>query len=171
MEWGGPAEAFGNAELNGTFCIVTTPSGQARAQEVTCKPSPPLAGSLLEEVEVGGREGVPSPTLLFGRKLSTEKNVLLSGPFLWIILGPSLLLFSFLFLKILFIFRGKERERNIDVLEKRWLTAFCTRPQPGTWPTTQACALTWNWTRTFPFVGPHPAPWAPPVRASSSSLN
>ena len=46
-----------------------------------------------------------------------------------------------LFLNILF-FRGegreKERERNISVW---WLL---THPPPGTWPTTQACALTGN---------------------------
>ena len=48
------------------------------------------------------------------------------------------------FLKILFIFREKgregERERNINV----WLPP---PPLPlGTWPATQACALTGNWT-------------------------
>ena len=45
----------------------------------------------------------------------------------------------------LFLERGegkeKERERNINV----WLSL--TRPPLGTWPTTQACALTGNWTR------------------------
>ena len=44
--------------------------------------------------------------------------------------------------KILFIFREgegreKDRERNINV----WLPLAC--PPLGTWPTTQACALTW----------------------------
>ena len=34
--------------------------------------------------------------------------------------------------------REKERERNI----KMWLPLAC--PQPGTWPATQACALTGN---------------------------
>ena len=34
--------------------------------------------------------------------------------------------------------REKERERNINV----WLPLVC--PQLGTWPTTQACALTEN---------------------------
>ena len=42
-----------------------------------------------------------------------------------------------------FIFRGegreKERERNINV----WLPLMC--PLLGTWPATQACALTGNW--------------------------
>ena len=50
------------------------------------------------------------------------------------------------FLKILFIYlfldreegRKKERERNINV----WLPRRC--PLLGTWPTTQACALTRN---------------------------
>ena len=50
------------------------------------------------------------------------------------------------FFKILFIFfreRGRERERDG---EKHWLVASCTCPQLGTWPTTQACALTGNQT-------------------------
>ena len=43
----------------------------------------------------------------------------------------------------LFIFVGeKERERNIDV----WEIPPFAHPQLGTWPTTQACALTGNWT-------------------------
>ena len=49
--------------------------------------------------------------------------------------------------KILFILfldggeeREKERERNINV----WLPVMC--PLLGTWPATQACALTGNWT-------------------------
>ena len=37
--------------------------------------------------------------------------------------------------------KEKERERNINV----WLPLMC--PLPGTWPTTQACALTGNRTR------------------------
>ena len=48
----------------------------------------------------------------------------------------------FLFLKISFIFRERgregERERNISV----WLPPMC--PLLGTWPATQACALTGN---------------------------
>ena len=51
---------------------------------------------------------------------------------------------SIYFLKILFIFRERgrvgERERNINV----WLPLV--RPLLGTWPTTQACALTGNQT-------------------------
>ena len=53
-------------------------------------------------------------------------------------------LFFLFFLKILFIYlerregKEKERERNINV----WLPLM--RPQLGTWPTTQACALTGN---------------------------
>ena len=38
----------------------------------------------------------------------------------------------------LFPERGEGRERNINV----WLPLTC--PQLGTWPTTQACALTGN---------------------------
>ena len=55
--------------------------------------------------------------------------------------------FSFFFKIFLFLERGegreKERERNISVWEKHQLVASCT-PQPGTWPTTQASALTGN---------------------------
>ena len=40
------------------------------------------------------------------------------------------------FLKILFIDRGEERERNINV----WLPLVC--PLLGIWSTTQACVLT-----------------------------
>ena len=53
---------------------------------------------------------------------------------------------SFLFLKKIFIHlfifgeRGKEGEGNINV----WLPLVC--PLLGTWPTTQACALTGNGT-------------------------
>ena len=50
----------------------------------------------------------------------------------------------FFFKTYLFLARGegreKERERNSNV----WLPLTC--PPLGTWPTTQACALTGNWT-------------------------
>ena len=45
--------------------------------------------------------------------------------------------------------REKERERNIHV----WLPLTC--PQLGTWPTTQACALTGNQLATLWFAGQH----------------
>ena len=52
--------------------------------------------------------------------------------------------FNFLFSFFLFFFieraREGERERNIKV----WLPLVC--PLLGTWPATQACALTGNWT-------------------------
>ena len=63
----------------------------------------------------------------------------------------------YLFLKILFLEgegREKERERNISVMYKRntdWLPL--TRPQPGTWTTTQARALTGIEQVTFQFTG------------------
>ena len=48
----------------------------------------------------------------------------------------------FIIFNYLFLERGevreKERERNINV----WLPLAC--PQLGTWPATQACALTGN---------------------------
>ena len=54
----------------------------------------------------------------------------------------------------LFIFRergreGERRERNISV----WLPLVC--PLLGTWPTTQACALTGNQTGSLWFAGWH----------------
>ena len=45
-----------------------------------------------------------------------------------------------IFSKMIFIFRGEERERNINV----WLPL--THLLLGTWPTTQACAVTGNQT-------------------------
>ena len=48
--------------------------------------------------------------------------------------------------------REKERERNICM----WLPL--THPQVGTWPTTQQCALTGNWTGNplFPWLALNP---------------
>ena len=59
------------------------------------------------------------------------------------------ILFVFKILFIYFLERGegreKERERNINV----WLPLTC--PQLGTWPATQACALTGN-RKGYPLV-------------------
>ena len=50
------------------------------------------------------------------------------------------------FLKIyLLLEKGEGRERSINVWEIHWLVASHTPPL-GTWPTTQACALTRNQT-------------------------
>ena len=73
----------------------------------------------------------------------------------------------FLFLKkyfiYLFLYRGegrdKERERNINV----WLPLMW--PPLGTWPATQACALTGNWTSGSLVHSPHSIHWATPARA------
>ena len=59
---------------------------------------------------------------------------------------------SFISLRFyLFLERGeegeKERERNINV----WLPFM--HPLLGTWPATQACALTWNWTSDLSEAG------------------
>ena len=71
------------------------------------------------------------------------------SPFLvtpsWLEVEDARLLFQLDFLKILFIFfleeRGeRERERNIHVRNIDQLLLACS--QPGSWPTTQACALT-----------------------------
>ena len=59
-------------------------------------------------------------------------------------LSCSIFLTYFFFKDFIYLFlekgegRGKERKRNINV----WLPLAC--PQLGTWPTTQACALTGN---------------------------
>ena len=62
--------------------------------------------------------------------------------------------FSYLFLE-----SGEEREKNINV----WLLLMC--PLLGTWPTTQACALTWEWTSDPLLCGPALNPLTP-ARAS-----
>ena len=54
------------------------------------------------------------------------------------------LLFFFFFLKILFIFRERRREGDRETNISVWLPL--THPQMGTWPATQACALTGNQT-------------------------
>ena len=69
-------------------------------------------------------------------------------------------------------------ERREGTEEEREETPMCERnnrlplshPQLGTWPATQACALTGIELVTFPFVGGHPADWATPVRANHHSL-
>ena len=75
----------------------------------------------------------------------------------------------FIFFKILFILfldrgegREKERERNINV----WLPLPC--PLLGSWPTTQACALTWNQTGN-PVV--HRLAFSPLSHTSQGSTN
>ena len=87
-------------------------------------------------------------------KLATGKNTGVSS-FAFVLDTPvhKYLLGEDFFLKILFILfldRGegkeKEKERNINV----WLPL--TRPLLGTWPSTQACALTGNGTGD-PLVG------------------
>ena len=74
--------------------------------------------------------------------------------------------FIYFFLKILFIFwqrgRDKERERNINV----WL--LLTHPLLGTRPTTQECALTGSWTSNpLGFTSWYSIHWATPARAKN----
>ena len=54
--------------------------------------------------------------------------------------------------------REKERERNINV----WLPL--TWPPLGTWPATQACALTGNWTGDPLVHSPYSVHWTTPAR-------
>ena len=55
--------------------------------------------------------------------------------------------------------REKERERSISV----WLLLMW--PPLGTWPTTQACALTGNWTGNPLVCSLHSIHWATPARS------
>ena len=79
--------------------------------------------------------------------------------FLVLFRNPAIILISWpyfcngylFFLKVLFILllerregRERERERNIYVRNIDWLPLTC--PQLGTWPATQARALSGNWT-------------------------
>ena len=84
-------------------------------------------------------------------------NIILPG----LIFQLPFLFYFFMILFIYFLERGKEgkRERNINV----WLPL--TRPLLGTWPTTQACALTGNWTGNSLIRGPVLNQWATPARA------
>ena len=59
----------------------------------------------------------------------------------------------------LFLERGNGRERNIDV----WLPL--TWPPLGTWPATQACAVTGNQTGNPLVPSPRSIHWATPARA------
>ena len=65
---------------------------------------------------------------------------------------------SFLKFYLLFWERGREGERAGEKHQ-------CFSPQLGTWPETQACALTGNRTGNFWFAGPHSIYWATPARA------
>ena len=80
------------------------------------------------------------------------------------LLEHSFLGFLFFFLSFYFFLdsgegREKERERNLNV----WLPLTCT--PLGTWPTTQACALTGNWTGDLLACSPCSIHWATPARA------
>ena len=74
--------------------------------------------------------------------------------------------FSF---KILFLERGegkeKERERNINV----WLPL--ARPQSGSWPATQACALTGNRTTSLEVRRPVLNPLSHTVLRSGTAVS
>ena len=73
--------------------------------------------------------------------------------------------FFIYFLNFIYLFlekgegRKKERERNINV----WLPLDC--PLLGTWPSTQACALTGNLSRDLWCTGQHSIHRATPARA------
>ena len=56
--------------------------------------------------------------------------------------GPYFLI-SFFKKKILFIYIERGREEEKEGEKHQWVVASCV-PLLGTWPTTQACALTGN---------------------------
>ena len=68
----------------------------------------------------------------------------------------------FLFKDFIYLFlergkgREKDSERNMDMWNINQLTLAC--PHPGTWPPTQACALTGNQTRDLSVCGRTPSP-------------
>ena len=78
------------------------------------------------------------------------------------------LLFFFKDFIYLFLERGERKDeewgRNINV----WLPLMW--PPLGTWPTTQACALTGNWTSDPLVLSPRSIHWATPARAKDSIL-
>ena len=86
----------------------------------------------------------------------------------WILRSSDIILKNILFIYV-FIFREREGKRNINV----WL--HLTSLQLGTWPSSQACALTGNWTGDSlvhrPALNPlshtsqHSIHWATPARA------
>ena len=75
--------------------------------------------------------------------------------------------------KYLFTFKerkgGRKKGRETSVCERyiNWLPL--THPQLRTWPTTQACALTGNWT-SYPFPGWHSIHWATPARVVRENI-
>ena len=97
--------------------------------------------------------------LLFHRK--TQKNTIIAALKSTTFMFLFFYIFGCIFEDYLFLERGegreKERERNINVWEIHWLVASCMPPL-GTWPTTQACALTRNWTSDPSVCRPAPNP-------------
>ena len=104
-----------------------------------------------EDVSDGGWSlGKPGAGFELMGNLHLVKMCILSGSEM----GPEVLHLIFFFFKILFFYREgvrreKERERNISVWEKHYLPL--ARPQLGTWPTMQACALTRSWASDLSF--------------------
>ena len=74
-----------------------------------------------------------------------------------------LFLFIYLFLEM---GEGREKEREINI--NVWL--LLTWLPLGTWPETQACALTGNWTGNPLVRSPHSIHWATPASTETSIL-
>ena len=75
-------------------------------------------------------------------------------------------------LKIYFIYLFLEGKggRETSMCERNSDHLLLACPQPGTWPTAQACALTGNEPATLQFTGRHTIHWAAPARASTMTL-
>ena len=78
------------------------------------------------------------------------------------ILSRESTLIYLIFLRALFIFRegkgGRKRGRETSMCERNMNRLPLTRPQPGIWLTTQACALTGNQTGNLWVFGSMPYP-------------
>ena len=88
-----------------------------------------------------------------------EKDLKPSNSSRWPETYGAFLHYNFLRLFIyLFLERGEERERNINV----WLSPV--HPLLGTWPTTQVCTRTGNWTGNPLVRSQHSIHWVMPAR-------
>ena len=71
-----------------------------------------------------------------------------------------------LFFNLFLFFRGEERKKAMERYINVWLSLMC--PLLGTWPATQAHALTGNQTSNPLILRPAPIHWATPARAWES---
>ena len=79
-----------------------------------------------------------------------------TGMTLWPTEHPARAKYTYFLKKILFVERGAGRERGREISICETSIGCLSRPQPGAWPATQACALTSNWTGDFLVCGTTP---------------